>query len=382
MTVAHLGSADNQVGGGLLDSFDVTVTMVSMCESVAGGGEVPVWLRSSAGWVWRGGLLAAGGGVALLVAVQLRMITGPLIIAAVLTTVTVPLVDRLQAHRVPRSFSSAAIVLSALVVLSVLSVRFVPALVSQLAALLPQVQLAGFQLLDWAGQFPFDLSGIRAALEDPSGQLDVLLFWLQGRAAVFAVAVGEAATIVVLTLLLWFFLLRDANRFAAWAPTLIRSGQLRATSVRCAVSSWRALGGFMRGSLVVALIDAVGIGVGLWALGVPLVVPLSVLVFFGGFVPILGATVTGMLAVAVAFAHGGLPLAAGAALVVLVVQQVESNLLQPLVMRRAVRLHPAVTLGSLTVGVSLAGVVGAFLAVPLAAMVAAVSRELRVSSAA
>jgi putative heme transporter len=127
----------------------------------------------------------------------------------------------------------------------------------------------------------------------------------------------------------------------------------------------------------VALIDAVGVGVGLAVLGVPLVLPLGFLVFLGGFIPVVGAFVTGMLAVLVAWASGGLGTALAVAVLVLVVQQVESNVLQPLIMRKAVALHPIVVLAGITAGAIIAGVIGAFLAVPLVAMLAAAGNELR-----
>jgi hypothetical protein len=133
----------------------------------------------------------------------------------------------------------------------------------------------------------------------------------------------------------------------------------------------------VRGTAAVALIDAVGIGIGLAIVGVPLVLPLSLLVFFGGFVPVVGAFVTGILAVLVALASNGLQSALIVTGIVIAVQQIESNVLQPTIMRRAVALHPVVTLTVLVAGTMLIGIIGAFLAVPVTAVIAAVANELR-----
>jgi predicted PurR-regulated permease PerM len=126
--------------------------------------------------------------------------------------------------------------------------------------------------------------------------------------------------------------------------------------------------------MVVALIDATGIGLGLWLTGVPLVLPLSALVFFGAFVPIVGAFVSGLVAVLIALVSKGLVVGLIVAGVVLAVQQLEGNVLEPLLMSRSVRLHPVAVLVAITVGVEIAGIVGALFSVPLLAMTRAVFR--------
>jgi putative heme transporter len=140
----------------------------------------------------------------------------------------------------------------------------------------------------------------------------------------------------------------------------------------------------VRGTAAIALIDAVGIGIGLAIVGVPLVLPISVLVFLGGFIPVIGAFITGLIAVLVALATAEPGAALQNSLIVLAivvgVQQFESNVLQPVIMRRAVSLHPVVVLSVLTAGAALIGILGAFLAVPIAAVIAAVGNELRLRS--
>jgi RimJ/RimL family protein N-acetyltransferase len=175
---------------------------------------------------------------------------------------------------------------------------------------------------------------------------------------------------------LLFFFVKDGEQIVGWfiarAPERVRD-DMRASGAR----GWGALAGYVRGTAAIALIDAVGIGLGLLIVGVPLVLPLTLLVFVGGFVPVIGAFVSGLLATLVALATGGLTTALIVLAIVVVVQQVESNILQPMIMRRAVSLHPIVILSVLTAGAVIVGVLGAFLAVPIAATLAAVGNELR-----
>ncbi len=133
----------------------------------------------------------------------------------------------------------------------------------------------------------------------------------------------------------------------------------------------------MRGTATIALIDALGIGIGLFFLDVPLVLPLMVLVFFGGFLPVVGAFLAGLVAVLVALASGGITTALLTLALILAVQQIEGNFLHPTIMRRAVALHPIVVLTALAAGGALGGIIGAFLAVPVVAVVSAVSNEIR-----
>ena len=146
--------------------------------------------------------------------------------------------------------------------------------------------------------------------------------------------------------------------------------------------AWTTLGAYFRGQLLVALVDALAIGVALLVLGVPLALPLAVLIFFGGLFPIVGAVVTGALAVLVAMADAGLTMGLIVLGIVLAVQQLESNVLAPLVLGKATALHPLGVLTSLTAGGILLGVLGAFIAVPIAASLVRAIGYLRDRSAA
>ena len=140
------------------------------------------------------------------------------------------------------------------------------------------------------------------------------------------------------------------------------------------------LTGYVRGTVIIAFVDALSIGIALTILRVPLALPLAVLVFFGAFVPIVGAFVTGFVAVVVALAANGLWTAVAVFAAILGVQQVEGHILQPLVMGRMVRLHPLAVVLAVTAGSLLAGIVGAIVAVPLVAVVNVVVRSYRARS--
>jgi putative heme transporter len=187
----------------------------------------------------------------------------------------------------------------------------------------------------------------------------------------------QGITALALAIVLLFFFVKDGDQIVAWmiarTPDTHRA-TVRATGRR----AWVALSGFVRGTAVVALVDAIGIGIGLAILGIPLVLPIAVITFFAGFIPVVGAFVAGLIAVLVALASTGDLVTTLLTLgVVVLVQQFESNVLQPVIMRRAVSLHPVVILASLTAGGLLVGVIGAFLAVPVAAVLSAVGNELR-----
>ncbi len=181
---------------------------------------------------------------------------------------------------------------------------------------------------------------------------------------------------VILTVIVLFFFVKDGEQIAGWLLHLVPR-ERRETVRRGAGRGWGTLTAYMRGIVVVATADAVSVGLGLLLIGVPLVLPLMLLTFFGAFIPIVGAFAAGLVAVLVALVSGGLTDALLVLAMFIAVQQLEGNFLQPLVMGRAVHLHPLVVLLALTAGATVAGIAGAFLAVPLAAVVAAIGNEFR-----
>jgi putative heme transporter len=180
---------------------------------------------------------------------------------------------------------------------------------------------------------------------------------------------------LVLAVFVLYFILRDGAELWAWILRRF-APETRPVVDRAGRRAWAILGGFVRGTALIAAIDATLIGIGLWLLGVPLAFALAVLVFLGAFVPFVGAFVSGLVAVLVAFADEGWEIGLAALAVVVAVQFVEGNFLQPIIQSRTVDLHPAVILLAVAAGASLAGIPGAYLAVPVTAVVFAVIASL------
>lgn len=182
-----------------------------------------------------------------------------------------------------------------------------------------------------------------------------------------ATAAAEVLTGTVLALVVLFFLLRDHRRIWEFFLRPLRDG-VRERADRIGVSAVDVLGGYVRGIAIIAFVDAFFIGLALFVLGIPLALPLAVLVFLGAFIPIIGATLAGAFATLVALVSDGPVTALIVLAVVIAVNQLEGNFLEPMVLGRALHLHPLAVLLALTTGTILSGIVGALLAVPLAAV--------------
>ncbi|QGN45713.1 AI-2E family transporter [Micromonospora sp. WMMC415] len=178
---------------------------------------------------------------------------------------------------------------------------------------------------------------------------------------------AEVLGSALLALVLLFFLLKDGRSMWRWVLDRM-TGPNRTVTAEAGRNGWHTLGAYSRGTLMIAAIDAIGIGLALVLLGVPLAFPLALIVFFGAFIPIIGATVTGAMAVLVALAANGPVTALLVLAAVIAVQQIEGNLLEPLIMKRQVNLHPVVILVAVTAGTLIAGIAGAFVAVPITAV--------------
>src|SRR6056297_6870 len=342
-------------------------------------GRMPSWLDTSVQYTWRGLVLLVGGAVLIAAMTRLYLVTLPVIIALILSTLCVPPARRLERAGWPRLAAAALVVIGGVGSFFGVIALLTPAFVRQIQELGPTVAEGFDQLLVWLedGPIGYDREQLDELLQSSLDAISGSFGEIATQLGSIAVAVAEGFTAMALALVLLFFFVKDGEQIVNWFGRITPPQHLddmRATGQR----GWVALSGFVRGTSLVALLDAVGIGIGLLILDVPLVLPLSVLVFFGAFVPVIGAFVTGFLAVLVALADQGIQAALIVTLIVLAVQQVESNLLQPTIMKRAVALHPTVILGVLTAGAVLIGIVGAFLAVPVTAVLTAVGNEMRV----
>ncbi|MCX4514346.1 AI-2E family transporter [Streptomyces sp. NBC_01619] len=323
-------------------------------------------------------LVLVTGAVALWLLGRMWSVVWPLIVGLLLTTLTWPLTRFLRRRGWrPALAASAVTVLFLLVTAGVVALIAVP-VASQSGELSDGVVQGIQQLREWAAGPPLNIGD-----DQITGAFDAAVARIQDSAGSMVTAlVSGVGTVVngvvtaVLALFLMFFFLKDGPRFLPWLTRQL-PGSL-ATHVPVVVArSWNTLGAFVRSQAFVGLIDAVLIGIGLWVLGVPLVLPLAVLTFVSAFVPIVGALFAGLVAVLIALVSNGPTDALIVLAIIVAVQQLEGNVLQPMIQSRGLGLHAAVVLLAVTLGGSLAGIVGSLLAVPVAAMIAVVWNYLR-----
>jgi predicted PurR-regulated permease PerM len=340
--------------------------------------QVPRLLRQVAAWSWRLILVAALIYGAFRVAVALRLVVLPLIAALLLAALLQPLSARLRRAGLPALLATWCTLLVAVVVIAgavTLTANRVSADYPSLAA---EVQHTAAELQRSLAGPPFHLKGAR--LERLTRQ--VTQFLSQHKAVIAGTVVTggkiflETLTGLVLTLFITFFMLKDGTRIWSW----IIGGLPPEANRRMAnagTAAWHALTGYVRGTTAVAAIHAIFIGLALWLLAVPLLVPLIVLVFLAAFIPLIGILVVGALAILVTLATKGWIAAVILLAVFLVENQIEGHLLQPLVVGRAVRLHPLAIILVLAVGGVIAGIPGAIVAVPAAAVITYAWPQLR-----
>ena len=340
-------------------------------EQVLGNGVQ--WL---ARWSLRWLLIAAGVWVLLHLVGLLWSIVLPVMLALVLATVLEPPARWLERRlHLPGTLAAILVVLLGFVVLLTLVALLAPSVTDQAIELSTSVSSG----LDQLQQTVYD-----AGLGITQEQVDQAVKSIQDRLGqsssqiasgvlVGVGAVGSALVTTALTVVLAFLFVKDGRRFLPWLEGLVgpRAGSHLGEVGRRA---WATLGGFVRTQALVGLIDAVLIGLGLLVLGVPLVVPLAVITFFAAFVPVVGAFVAGGIAVMVALVDSGWVTALVVLAIVLVVQQVEGNLLLPWLQGKSLQLHAGVVLLTITLGSTLYGVAGAFLGVPVVAVVGTVAR--------
>jgi predicted PurR-regulated permease PerM len=343
-----------------------------------GSAALPGWYRTVAAASWRLVAIVAAAGAIVYALVLLRVVVLPIILAVLASTLLLPVVRWLKRHRVPDAAAAAGAMLGSFLLLALIVAAVAPSVADQFGELRPRAEDGLREATDVLAKPPFNVSeselrdtvdeGI-AGLRENSGPLTK---GVQSG----AILLGELITGLIITVLLTFFFLKDGERMWGYVLGLIgRRGRSDADAIGGRV--YTALSGYVRGIALVGLVDAVLIGFALLIIGVPLVVPLMVITFFAAFVPLIGAFVAGLVAVLIALVSGGLVDALLVLGAVVLVQQVEGHLLYPLLMGRTVNLHPAVILVALGAGGIVAGIVGVFLAVPVAGIVSVVLEYAR-----
>ena len=300
--------------------------------------------------------------------IQIRLVVIPLLLALILAAAISPLVNMLRRKGWPSALATAFSFLLLLVVLGGVVTGIVFAVRSQLDELIQQANEGFQQVYDFirTGPLPID----EAQIEDARQALvDFATSATAGSTALSGLtAAGTFITGALLMAVILFFFLKDGDKIWAFMLRGFRGERLRKAQ-QVGLRSLEVLGGYVRGTAIIALVDSVFIGLALLILGVPLALPLAVIVFVGAFVPLVGATVAGVLAALVALVANGPFVALMVILAVVVVNQLEGNFLQPVVMGRSLSIHPLVILIALTAGTILAGIIGAILSVPVAAVI-------------
>ena len=302
------------------------------------------------------------------VGTRLTLVVVPVLIALVLAAAISPLVSFLRGRGLPSLLATWIALLALIALLSAIVWLVVLAVVDQWDELRTQA-LDGFDSLQtYVQRLPFDITAeqIASVRESAMGLLQSNAVSSGALAGVSQTADFIAGFFIMIVVL--FFFLKDGP--AMW-EFLLRpfDGHRYERGQRVGAATIRTLGGYVRGTAIVAIVDAVGIGIGLAIVGVPLVIPLSVLVFLLAFIPLVGATLAGILAALVTLVAVGPVEALIVVAIVVVVNQLEGDFLQPIVMGRTLRLHPLVILFALTAGTVLVGITGAVLAVPVAASI-------------
>ncbi|WP_423817363.1 AI-2E family transporter [Saccharopolyspora rectivirgula] len=338
---------------------------------------LPPVLRVSAAVSWR--FLVICGAIFVLgqIISRLFVVVIPVAIALLLAALLGPAVGFLARHGVPRALATVVVMVGGLAAVGSVLTFVINAFIQGFPDLQQQVIRSINTLREQLATGPLHLT------DQQLGQyLDQAQQWLQRNQAQItswslatATTFGNFLTGLLLALFTLIFFLYDGRRLWLFliklAPKHVRH---RVDLAGC--RAFDSLIGFVRGTALVAVVDAVGIGLGLGILGVPLAVPLAALVFLGGFIPIIGAVASGAVAVLVALVTKGWIVALIVVGVVLAVQQLEGNVLQPLLLGRAVKLHALAVVLAVSIGAVVAGIVGALLAVPTVATLNSAIRSL------
>jgi predicted PurR-regulated permease PerM len=309
---------------------------------------------------------------------RLWSIVLPIVLGLLITTVLWPPTRFLRNHRWPAALAAAVVLLGFLAVLGGIVALIAPQVAGQVDELTESVTAGLDDVQEWLSGPPLNLGedAVGQAVDDAINSLQQNASSIAGYALTGASVIGNGLLNLVLALILCFFFLKDGPR---WVPWLAAQTGPRAAPHVAALSqrTWSTLSEFIKQQALVGFIDALFIGLGLLVLGVPLVLPLAIITFFGAFVPIIGAFVAGFFAVIIALVSEGPTDALIVLAIVVLVQQIEGNVLQPIIQGRGFNLHAAVVILAVTAGSSLAGIIGAFLSVPVAALIAVIYRYVR-----
>jgi predicted PurR-regulated permease PerM len=331
--------------------------------------EVPHSLRIAAAWSWRLIVVGLLGWALLHFIGIIRIVVVPLAIALLLSALLAPAVGWLLRLRLPPSLATFLVLFGGIAVIGGTLTLVINQFVNGVPELTQNASEGVRQIQTWARTGPLHLSDdqVNSAIDSAQQWINSNTDKLTSTGIATATTLFEVLTGALLVLFSTFFFLRDGRKIWRFVVRLFPVNA-RWSLADAGDASWRTLGSYVRATVLVAFIDAVGIGIALVVLNIQFPLPLAALVFLGAFVPIVGASVSGAVAVLVALVDEGWVVALIVLGAVILVQQLEGHVLQPLIMGRAVAIHPLVVIIGIASGVILAGIIGALVAVPLIAV--------------
>jgi putative heme transporter len=345
-------------------------------DSVADESVTPL-VRKTAAWAWRLLVILAAVVALLWLIKRLEVIVVPVALATILTALLLPAVDFLDRRGAPRGGAVALVLLSGIAVVGGILAFVISQFIEGVPGLVEQVTRSVDGVRNWLIDGPLHLS--REQIDQAGNATIEALRNNQERLTTGALStagtITEIVTGALLVLFILIFLLLGGRNIFAFV-TKVFPVNVRDRVRDAGRAGFHSLIGYVRATFLVALVDAVGIGTGLAIMGVPLALPLASLVFLGAFIPLVGAVITGFLAVIVALIAKGIVYALITLGLIIAVQQLEGHVLQPLVMGRAVSIHPLAIVLAIAGGAVLAGIVGALLAVPVVAFANSAVRVL------
>lgn len=334
-------------------------------------------VRKTAAWAWRLLVILALVITVLWLVRRLEVIVVPVVLATIMAALLLPAVDFLDRRGAPRGGAVALVLLSGFAVVGGILTFVITQFIEGVPDLATQVTASIEGVSDWLQNGPLDVSpeqidqARKSAIEALQNNQDKLT----SGALATATTVTEIVTGALLVLFTLIFVLHGGRNIFAFV-TQIFPVDVRERVRDAGRAGFHSLIGYVRATFLVALVDAVGIGAGLAIMGVPLALPLASVVFLGAFIPLVGAVIAGFLAVVVALIAKGLIYALITLGLIIAVQQLEGHVLQPLVMGRAVAIHPLAIVLVIAAGGVLGGIIGALLAVPTLAFVNSAVRVL------
>lgn len=334
-------------------------------------------LRRASDVAWRALAVSAAVLVAGAVLWRLRLVVLPILVALLACSVLAPLVVALERRGWPTAVATSTVFFGSLLSAGVVLALVVPPTAEQLANTGEAFEQGLDEVEDWLVNGPLDLSRseVRDYTQDPGGTIADIASESSDTVTAGLMVVGETVAGALLALVLTFLFLKDGRRMQAWALDHLPDRHHEVLR-DCAAAAWSALSGFLRGAALLGTVEALIIGSAMWLVGAPLALPVAVFTFIGAFFPIVGAVAAGALATVVTLATVGVTEALIVLVVVVVVQQLDGDLLAPVIYGRSLQLHPVVVLVALTAGGVLGGIAGAFIAVPLAGVVVGVGGVL------